>query len=119
MKRQKSNPHLQGLIADLKKQSHAHQASLWKRIAEDLDKASRKRRVVNLNRLNRFTKENEIIIVPGKVLGTGNLSHSLTVAAWAFSTSAKEEIAKAKGKCLSIQELLKQNPKGQKIKIIG
>ena len=114
-----SNIHLQTLIADLKKQAHQNSVSIWKRIAEDLEKPTRQRRVVNVNRLNRVTKANDLVIVPGKVLGTGNLSHNLTIAAWSFSQSAKEEIEKAKGKCLSISELVKQNPKGQKVRIIG
>jgi len=114
-----TNQHLQALIADLKKHSYSANSSLWMRLAEDLAKPTRQRRVVNLNRLNRVTKENEVVVVPGKVLGTGPLQHSLTVAAWDFSDTAKLEIEKAKGKCLTLPELMKKNPKAQKVRIIG
>ena len=67
----------------------------------------------------RFTKPNEIIIVPGKVLGSGSLNHSLTVAAFSFSESAREIIEQAKGKCLTIKELVQKNPKAKDVKIIG
>lgn len=113
------NPHEQQLITTLKRESHSQQAPLWAAIAHDLERPSRQRRVVNLSRINRHTSNNETIIVPGKVLGSGNLDHSVTVAAWAFSTSAREHITKAKGQCLSILELLHKEPKGKNIKIIG
>ncbi|MBS3127632.1 50S ribosomal protein L18e [Candidatus Woesearchaeota archaeon] len=114
-----TNQHLQTLIADLRKHSYTNEASLWKRLADDLAKPSRQRRIVNINHLNRITHENETIVVPGKVLGAGVLNHSITVAAWNFSSTAKEGIEKAKGKCLSLPELMKQNPKAQKVRIIG
>jgi len=57
-------------------------------------------------------------VVPGKVLGAGVLDHKVTVAAFAFSQSARERID-AVGKTLSIEELLKKNPKGTGIKLMG
>ena len=114
-----TNENLQQLIAELKKESATIKNGLWNRIAEDLSKSTRQRRIVNLSKLSRYTKTNETIIVPGKVLGAGNIRHSINVAAWSFSQSAKQEIEKAKGKCMTIQELIKQNPKGQNVRIIG
>jgi len=114
----KTNPNLVMLVEELKKASSIHKSRLWKRIAADLEKGTRQRRIVNLARLNRFTKENETIIVPGKVLGSGNLSHKLTVAAFSFSQSAMDEINK-NGKAIPISDLIKQDPKGKKIRIIG
>ncbi|MBS3175669.1 50S ribosomal protein L18e [Candidatus Woesearchaeota archaeon] len=114
-----TNQHLQALIADLKRQSYAHQVHLWRRLADDLEMPTRQRRVINVNKLNRFTKANEVVVVPGKVLGTGSINHNITVAAWQFSEQAKAEIERAKGKCLSIQDLLKQNPKAQKVRLMG
>jgi large subunit ribosomal protein L18e len=114
-----TNQNLKSLIDGLKKQSYDQESQIWKRVASDLERSSRGRRVVNLSRLNRFTKEKETVVVPGKVLGTGKMGHSIVIAAFAFSQSAKDEIEKAKGKCMSIQELAKQNPKGKDVRIIG
>ena len=114
-----TNQHLVALIAQLKKETYANEAGIWKRIASDLEKPTRNRRAVNLSRLNRFTSKDETIIVPGKVLAGGNVDHSVVVAAFAFSKKAKEQIEKAAGKCISIPELLKQNPKGKDVRIIG
>lgn len=114
-----TNEHTRALIMNLRKESSTQKAGIWSRIAEDLALPTRKRRVVNLSRLSRFTKANETVIVPGKVLGSGMLEHSVVVAALAFSNGARERIEQAKGKCLTIPELVKQNPKGKDIRIIG
>jgi large subunit ribosomal protein L18e len=47
------------------------------------------------------------------------LSHPVTIAAFAFSARAREKIAAARGKCLSFFDLIKKNPKGSNVKIIG
>lgn len=114
-----TNPVLQQLITSLRKESTSSKAQLWDRIADDLEKPTRQRRVVNISRLARTTKPNETIVVPGKVLGSGDLSHSIVVAALSFSIGAKERIEQAKGKALTIEQLLKQKPKTKDLKIIG
>ena len=113
------NPHHQELIATLRRESHAQDARIWVAIARDLERSNRNRRAVNISRINRHTTDKETVVVAGKVLGSGVLDHSVTVAAWSFSESAREQITKAKGNCLSILELLKKDPKGKNIKIIG
>jgi len=59
------------------------------------------------------------VVVPGKVLGAGKIDHPINVGAFAFSERARSKILKAKGKCLSISDLMKKNPKGANVKIIG
>lgn len=114
-----TNPQLIELIRFLKKQSREQKAPIWKAIAEKLV-ASRGRRIaVNISRINRYTEKNETVVVPGKVLGAGELNHPVTVAAFAFSETAKQKIKKARGRCLTIPELVKKNPKGSNVKIIG
>ena len=114
----KTNQNLLGLIQELKKASHT-EAPLWHRLASDLSGSTSRRRAVNLSRINHFSKENDIVVVPGKVLGGGNIGHKVTVAAFSFSQSAKDAISKSNGKVLTIKELLSQNPKGKGVRIIG
>ena len=114
-----TNPLLRDLIGELKKRGNEQEVNLWKRIALDLERPTRQRRAVNLSRINRHTKENEVVVVPGKVLSVGEIDHKINVAAFNFSALAKEKILKAHGKALSIDELMKLNPKGKGIKIIG
>lgn len=93
--------------------------NFWLRVARELEKSSRRQRVVNVSRINRNTKENDIIVVSGKVLGAGSLKHAVIVGAKSFSQTAKKTIEQAKGKCLSIQELAEKYPTGKEIKVIG
>ena len=113
------NPELIGLARFLRSQGRETKTEIWGDIAERLVKPKRKRLAVNLSRLNRYTQRNDTVAVPGKVLASGAISHPITVIAFAFSAKAKEKIASAKGKCLSFPDLVKKNPKGSNVKIIG
>ena len=113
-----TNIHLRKLISDISKVSKKNKSPLWARVAEELSRPSRQRRAVNLSRISRNTKKDEVALIPGKVLGTGDLAHKLTVVAYQFSDSAAEKIAKA-GKAMTIEEYLKKNPKGSKARLIG
>ncbi|MBN2423250.1 50S ribosomal protein L18e [Candidatus Woesearchaeota archaeon] len=115
----KSNMHLNSLITDLKTVSIKQDVKIWKRIALDLEKPTKKRRIVNLSKIDRFSKDNETIVVPGKVLGMGDLNKKITIAAYSFSGSAKEKILSKGSKAITILDLIKNNPKGSKVKIIG
>ncbi|MGB9675352.1 MAG: 50S ribosomal protein L18e [Candidatus Nanoarchaeia archaeon] len=110
-----TNPNLQKLIINLKSQK----AKIWKRVARELERPTRERREVNLSRLEHFANEKDIVLVPGKVLGGGILTKSLQVAALTFSKTAKDKILNAKGKVMSITELMEKNPKGTGIKLLG
>jgi large subunit ribosomal protein L18e len=112
-----TNPLLQGLIQELKKKSVEHGVNIWKRIASDLEKPTRKRRIVNLYKINKYTKENETVVVPGKVLSVGDLDHPVTIAAFSFSGAALNKINK-KGKAMLINDLIKESPKGKRIRIM-
>jgi len=113
-----TNTYLVELIRLLKKEARENDAPIWRDVAERLSKPRQRRAEINLSRLNRYTKESDEVIVPGKVLGAGLIDHPLTVAAFAFSDQAKEKILNAKGKCLSIPDLVKLNPKGTNVKIL-
>ena len=114
-----TNPELIELIRFLKKQSRENKADIWRDIAERLAKPKRKRIAVNISHLNRYTQKNEMVVVPGKILGAGEMGHPVTVAAFAFSETAKDKIKARRGKCLSFFDLIKKNPKGSKVRIIG
>src|SRR5512145_2024497 len=97
-----TNPEIIQLIQFLRKQSKAKDAAIWIAVAEKLSKPSRQRISVNLSKINRYTDKAETIVVPGKVLASGELDHAVTIAAFDASAKAKEKIAAAKAKYLSI-----------------
>ena len=110
-----TNPILKKQIEELKTQK----AAIWKNLAYELDRATRKRREINLSRLQRHVKDNEVVLVPGKVLAAGMLNKKITIAAWNFSGKAMEEIRKSGGTILTIGELVKKHPTGKGVRIIG
>ena len=114
-----THPVLQDLNGELKKRSNEQSVNLWKRVALDLERPTRNRRAVNLSRINRYTKENEVIVVPGKVLGSGNLNHKLTISAYQFSEQAKDKLEKNGSQIVNLLDLSKEKPNGKKIRIIG
>ncbi|MBS3149469.1 50S ribosomal protein L18e [Candidatus Woesearchaeota archaeon] len=113
-KTRKTDEGLLRLIRELKKTSNKENVNIWKAVAQNLEKPTRKRANVNLYKIDKYAKDNEYIIVPGKVLGVGEISKNINIAAYKFSDSAK---SKVKNK-MSIQELLRKNPKGNKTRII-
>lgn len=113
-----TNPLLQKLIDDLRKKSFETNSKFLKDISEKLNKPRRQRVEVNLSHIDKYAKKDETIIVPGVVLGFGELTKPLTISAWKFTHSARAKIEQSKCKVLSIQELVDKNPKGTKVRIM-
>ena len=112
------NPTTEALVSELRKASIEQDVALWRRIAEDLEKPTRARRTVNVFKIDASAQDGETIIVAGKVLGEGDLTKKVTVAAMSFSDGARTKINKT-GKALSINELVRANPKASKVRILG
>jgi large subunit ribosomal protein L18e len=73
---------------------------------------------VNLARIARHAKPGETILVPGKVLGYGDLSKKIRIAAFSFSSGAAKKIEKSGCKKMKIRDLMKENLKGSEIRIM-
>lgn len=114
----KTDPNLLTLISDLKAESRSSGAGIWRDIALRLEKAKANWAEVNLSKIERYASEGDVIVVPGKVLGSGAINKKVTVAAYGFSESAKMKIEAAGGKNLTIMELVKEMPQGTGVKIM-
>lgn len=119
MQKRKSNPNLVTLIDVLLTESAKNDAAVWKDIAERIAKPRKLQAEVNISKIDRHAKADEYIVVPGKVLGSGNVTKPVKVAALSFSETAKKKILEAGGKCMKIEELLKENPKGSRVRIMA
>jgi len=113
-----SNENLQSLIAELRKKALETDTAMFKRLAYELERSTRSRKIVNLSRINRFTEKDDFVVVPGKVLGSGNLDHPVTIAAFRFSENSFDKIKNSKSKMMPINDLLKDPVKGKKIRIM-
>jgi large subunit ribosomal protein L18e len=109
----------ESLISFLRKKAKENRAPIWRDIAERISKPRRNIPAVNLSRVRRHSADGETILVPGKLLGAGVLERKLRVAALRFTEGARRKIERAGGECLSISELVEENPKGSGIKVVG
>ena len=114
----KTDLSLIALINDLKAAERDTGAAIWRDIAERLEKPRRNWAETNLSKLDRYAKDGDVIIVPGKVLAAGSIEKKITVAAYAFSAAAAKGIEAAGGKVLTIKDLMAENPKGSNVKIM-
>lgn len=90
----------------------------WLEVASLLSTPRRKRAEINLDEIDKNSKEGEIIVIPGKVLSQGELNKKIKIVAFNFSKSAKEKILKSKSEAIYIVEEIKKNPEAKGIKIL-
>ncbi|WP_458206525.1 50S ribosomal protein L18e [Haladaptatus sp. NG-SE-30] len=114
----KTNPRLSSLIAELKSVSRDSDADVWNDVATRLEKPRSSHAEVNLGRIERYAQEDETVVVPGKVLGSGVLQKNVTVAAVDFSSTAETKIEQANGESIKLEQAIEQYPKGSNVRVI-
>ncbi len=114
----KTSPVLSNTIIQLNELSRKNQSTFWRDIAERLSAGRRRYASVDLGKIERLCNEGDTVVVPGAVLGGGNLQKKITVSALRFSSSAVDKIASVGGKHTSLVQMAEENPKGTNIKII-
>lgn len=112
------NEKLKELINSLKKQSIDEKTNVWKRIALELERPGRQHRVVNLSKIEHYANDNDVVIVPGKLLSGGELTKKVTIVAYSYSRKTAEKIG-SKANVISIEDAMKKYPNGKNIRIIG
>jgi large subunit ribosomal protein L18e len=65
------------------------------------------------------TDDGQVVVVPGKILGSGEIGHKLTVCAVTISESAEKKITSSGGKLVSLSRLIELYPDGKGVRIIG
>jgi large subunit ribosomal protein L18e len=94
-------------------------APIWWALQEELAGPRANRREINVRRLAEITKADEVVVVPGKVLGTGSLGHKVTVCAFSISETAARKITESGGKVVTFDDLINKHPDGKGVRIIG
>ncbi len=112
-----TNPVVRELVEDLRRRGYAEGNRFCLRLAELISRPRRRKVEVNLVKIERYASENDTVVVPGKVLGYGNLSKPVKVSAVSFSKKAEEKIKKAGGDVLGIRELVEKTG-GSGVKIL-
>ena len=112
-----TNQNLRRLIEELNILGSKEKVKVWKVAAKFLNRPTRKRIKVNILKINKLVRDGETALIPGKVLSDGELTKKATVAGFQFSETARLKINKI-GKAITINQLIKENPKGKKIRLI-
>jgi large subunit ribosomal protein L18e len=94
-------------------------APIWRALQEELKGPRANRREINVTRLAQITKADEVVVIPGKVLGTGSLGHKLTVCAFSISEGAAKKIIESGGKVVTFDDLIKLYADGKGVRIVG
>ena len=111
--KRKTNPELVDTIIVCKKNS------AWLEIAHLISTPARKQVALNLRDINAQAKDGQTILIPGKVLSSGNLDKKLKIIALSFSASAIDKLKKSKSDYLTILEEIKKNPNAKDINILN
>ncbi len=110
--RKKNSHELVRTIILLKKQK----SKIWIDLANILSNPKRRNKGVNIYKINKLTKANDVIVVPWKILSDGELHHALVISYFKISEASRKKLGKAK--LITIEQLLSQNKEGKGVKII-
>ncbi len=113
-----TNIMLRKLVRELERVSKNYNAPVWGYVAELLSRPSRKRVAVNLSRLNRYVKDGDVVVVPGKVLGMGDLDKKITLAVVSISLNAFGKVKASGSRLVHIKDLIYEKPEGSGVKVI-
>ena len=113
-----TNDVLRTLIDEIRANGFKEDSAFLKNLADMLETSERRRATVNLSKISRETDGKEIVLVPGKVLASGELTKPVKIASFSMSAEAARKITAAGGKAIGIREMLKENPGGKGIRII-
>jgi large subunit ribosomal protein L18e len=112
------NPVQSETVSSVKSAYRKSRAPIW-RVLEDMLERRSSMVEVNIDRIARNTKSGSVVVVPGKVLGSGKMEHKITLGAFSFSQTAAKKIVDAGGSIMSIQQLVEKFPDGSKVTIIA
>ena len=115
----KSNPVLHRTVSGLRQVSRDSGAAVWRALALRLEARRRSWAEVNLSRIARYARPDEILAIPGILLAAGRLDFPVQVAAFRASAAARHKVEAAGGKVLDLLTLAGQVPKGTGVRILG
>jgi len=115
----KENSELVRLVVELRRAARAHHAPIWGSVADRLERPRHQLTPLNVGHLERLTRPDETVVVPGKVLANGPLSKRLVVGAFAYSTEARAKIHAAGGTALTLHDLLRSKPDGAGVRLLA
>jgi large subunit ribosomal protein L18e len=77
----------------------------WKNVYKKVAVPARSSASVDINKIGKYSKENDLVVVPGKVLGKGKMAHKVQISAIEYSESAEKALRDSGCKIIGIKEL--------------
>lgn len=96
----------------------AGSSRFWRSVERLLSRPRGRMAEVNVGKIARLTEQGDRVVVPGKVLGKGEISHGVTVAALSFSSAALAKLRSAGCTVMRLDEFARLEKKGSRVKII-
>ncbi len=90
----------------------------WLEVAGILAGPRKNKKNLNIGEIEKRAENSKIVVIPGKVLSSGEINKKVKIVALNFSEKAKEKILKAGSTISTILEEIKINPEGKGIKIL-
>ncbi len=84
-----------------------------KRFYKEVARRLKKCPGVNVSKIERLAKENETIVVPGRVIGTAKMTKKVKIYAYAFSAAAEKNVIASGSSALGMEEFLKAKQTGR------
>ena len=68
---------------------------------------------VDVSKIDKLAKDNEVIVVPGRVIGSGKMSKKVKIFAYGFSSEAEKSIKEANGEAMNMEKFIKNKEVGR------
>ncbi len=108
--RKKTNEYLVETIKTLKRTNVE--------VAKILAMPKKKNTILNLEEIDKQVKIGDKVLVPGKVLSSGDLTKKIKLVAWSISEKAEEKLKTSKSEFVLLSEEIKKNPELKDFKLI-
>ncbi len=92
---------------------------VWHDMSNRLESHKSQMSNVNISKVSTLTKEGDVVLIPGKVLGGGIIDHKIHIGAFSFSGVAVEKIRRADGEPLSVQAFIQKYMNHKGLIILG
>ena len=107
------------LAKELKNAAKNNDAPIWMKLSKSALKSNSNQKTINLKKINENSDDGNAVIIPGKVLGTGIISHKIVLSSFSISNSAAKKIKDSGGEIIKFSEMIEKFPTGKGVKIIG
>ena len=107
------------LAKELKNAAKNNDAPIWMKLSKSALKSNSFQNSIIHIKIDVNASEGNAVIILGKVLGTGKISHKISLSSFSISNSAASKIKESGGEVLKFSEMIEKYPTGTGVKIIG